>query len=103
HVLQVEFSKPVFDFEKHDVTLQEKASLSRVGIDRIEIASNGLSAEIITYDNTSEDAPDEVKRGVEYTLQIKDLTFDFSRPFYADSDDDSRVVEVDEEKRTIKL
>ncbi|RYG71922.1 hypothetical protein EU245_12380 [Lentibacillus lipolyticus] len=103
HVLEVQFNKPMASLDKSEVSLYETASLDRVGVESVELAADGKSAEIVLYDNTNEDAKDEVERLTEYTIQVGDLETNFTRPEYLDDDENARVTEVDSDERTITV
>ncbi|TMN21947.1 S-layer homology domain-containing protein [Lentibacillus cibarius] len=99
HVLSVDFNKPMSSIDKADISIYKTASLERVGVESVELAANGKSAEILLYDNTNENAKDEIERLVQYTMQIGDLETTFVREEFLDDDDDARVTDVDSEDR----
>ncbi|GAA0436715.1 hypothetical protein GCM10008983_11810 [Lentibacillus halophilus] len=103
HVLEVQFNKPMASIDKSEVSLYETASLNRAGVQSVDLAADGKSAEIMLYDNTSDNAPDEVERLTEYTLQIGDLETNFTRPEYLDDDDNARVIDVDSGERDVTV
>jgi len=104
HVLAVAFSKAFTGtLDKSMVAIFASDSLARVGVESVELASNGLTAEIMLYDNTSENATDEIVRLKNYTIKIGALSFEFARPMYADQDDNARITAVDATEREITL
>lgn len=100
HVLEVKFSSPYRgEINRSDVRVFETESLARKGVERIELSSDRMSLEVHLFDNTSEDAPPEVPRLVEHTIQIGDLTHNFTRPGFIKH----RVIEVDVHDRDITV
>jgi len=100
HVLSVGFSKAFTGaLDKSMISIFASDSLARVGVQSVELASNGLTAEIMLYDNTSENAADEIVRLKNYTIKIGALSFNFARPMYLDIEDNARVTEVDATER----
>ena len=100
HVLSVGFSKAYTGaLDKSMVSIFASDSLARVGVQSVELASNGLTAEIVLYDNTNEDATDEIVRLKNYTIKIGALSFEFARPMYLDIEDNARVTKVDATER----
>ncbi|WP_179151993.1 S-layer homology domain-containing protein [Oceanobacillus senegalensis] len=95
HVLLVEFNSPITSIDKSEISIFESDSKERVGVESVELASDGLSAEIILYDNTDWRAEDEIKTLTDYTLQIGELVTEFNRPEFVKN----RVVEIDIEDR----
>ncbi|SDI02995.1 S-layer homology domain-containing protein [Alteribacillus persepolensis] len=101
HVLQVDFTSPYREeLDRSDIRIFESASLERVGVESVELASDGMSAEIVLYDDEDNY---EIERLTEYTIQLGDLEDTFVRPAYLDDDDYARVTEVDSEEREIEV
>ncbi|SFE60281.1 S-layer homology domain-containing protein [Alteribacillus iranensis] len=92
HVLEVQFTTPYRgEIDRSQVRVFETSSGERKGVERVELSSDGLTAEVHLFDNTSENAEDEVPRLVEHTIQIGDLEHNFTRPDFIQH----RVVEID--------
>ncbi|WP_240376107.1 S-layer homology domain-containing protein [Bacillus piscicola] len=92
HVLEVKFTAPYREsLNRVDVRVFETASGARKGVESVELAPDGMSAEVHLYDNTSDDAKDEVPRLVKHTIQIGDLEYNFTRPEFIKH----RVVSID--------
>ncbi|MDA3128766.1 S-layer homology domain-containing protein [Aliibacillus thermotolerans] len=104
HVLEVQFTSPYRgEINRSDVRIFETASGFRKGVESVELSSDGMTLEVRLYDNTSEDAPDEIERLKEYTIQIGDLEYNFIRPGFLSEDDNARIVETDHNDRKITI
>lgn len=99
HVLEVAFTKAYTGtLDKTMVSVFNTSNLARVGVEKIELASNGMALEVTMYDSENDD---EIVRLTEYTITIGSLQTNFTRPGYVDSKNNARVVSVDAGERTI--
>lgn len=104
HVLEVQFTSPYRgEINRSDVRIFETASGFRKGVESVELSSDGMTLEVRLYDNTNEDARDEIERLKEYTIQIGDLEYNFIRPGFLSEDDNARIVETDHNDRKITI
>ncbi|MFD2707008.1 S-layer homology domain-containing protein [Salibacterium lacus] len=100
HVLSVEFTRPYReDIDASDVRIAESDSGERKGVESVRLAPDGLSAEVTLYDDTSDNAPDEIPEGVQHDIQVGDLETTFTRDSFLNDDDNARVTSVNDDDR----
>ncbi|SFQ36300.1 S-layer homology domain-containing protein [Salibacterium halotolerans] len=104
HVLSVEFTRPYReDLSPSDIMISESDSGERKGVESVSLSSDGLSAEVTLYDDTSDNAPDEIPEGVQHDIQVGNLSTTFTRDQFLNDDDNARVTGVDQDERTITV
>ncbi|SFM20296.1 S-layer homology domain-containing protein [Salibacterium qingdaonense] len=100
HVLSVEFTRPYREnLSASDIMIAESDSGERKGVESVSLAADGMSAQITLFDDTSDNAPDEIQEGVQHDIQVGDLSTTFTRDQFLNDDDNARVTSVNDDDR----
>ena len=99
-VLAVDFNKAHAAVDKSQVKIYNTKSLERVGVEKVELSTDGMTLEVTLYDTEN---AEEILRAVEYTIEVGSLKFNFSRANYFDQDDNARITAVNATDKEITL
>ncbi|MGE7664345.1 S-layer homology domain-containing protein [Ureibacillus composti] len=103
--LTITFFQPVSNLDASDITVKATKEGRVHGVKEVKLSANGKVATVELFAN--DNATSVLKNATEYTVTVdvngKTYTSKFVREAYLDEDDQTRVISVDSEKRTVTV